>query len=98
MIYKLVILDKAEDDIRQALKYYHKIQPKLGKRFIKEIRKRKKHLSQYPYASSIRHNKSIIIPIDIFPYGLQILILEEIKTVVILAAICFYQNPDKWEK
>jgi plasmid stabilization system protein ParE len=96
MTYKVVILIKAEEDIKTAAAYYYQIQPKLSRKFIGEIRKKKKHLSKYPYASSIRYGKSIIIPIEIFPYGLQIVIIENIKTVVILSAICFYQSPDNW--
>jgi plasmid stabilization system protein ParE len=42
MSYKVLIIDKANEDIRTAALYYKNIQPDLAKRFIREIRKKKK--------------------------------------------------------
>lgn len=94
MAYKVITAFRAKNNIRGAFTYYEKQKIGLGKRFLSEIRKTKKHISKYPFASSITYNHTVIVPINVFPYGIQILISEELKTVIILSVYCFKQNPD----
>ena len=49
MAYQLVILKAAAEDTAEAYKYYEKIQPGLGDRFLFEVLERYNEISNHPH-------------------------------------------------
>ena len=62
MAYKVLITSRAKDNVRQAFTYYEQLQKGLGKRFVSEVKRIRKHIVQFPYASFIRYQDTIIVP------------------------------------
>lgn len=96
MDYSIAISAAAKENIREAFNYYEAKVPGLGDRFLEQLENAKKHISKFPFASSISYKNTIIIPMKVFPYGLQILIDKKNKKIILISVHSFYQNPQIW--
>ena len=70
----------------------------LGKKIIKQIRKRVKQIQQDPKTVAIRYNETRTAIVKGFPYMIHYLVVEQSKQIVISAVFHTSQNPKKWRK
>ena len=85
----------AFNDIDDATEYFHNISPTLSKRFLSQIRKSIKTLSQNPFFQ-IRYKDYRCLHLKHFPYMFHYLIDEKSKTSVLaflLSARDSYHRP-----
>lgn len=91
--YRIVILNRAKEEVDEASFYYESIQKGLGKRFYKEFKTYALTLNSFPFFEE-KYNVVRILPFKKFPYTIHFTIDEDQKTVFIQAITCDYQNPD----
>lgn len=97
-MYRSIILPKADQDIRDAAKWYHNRQPGLGKRFTTQVRKNVRFICQNPKAVAIRYANVRTLPIDVFPYMIHYTINEAQKLVIVSAVFSTHRDPDIWKE
>lgn len=68
MNYKVVIIDEAKLDFREALKYYKDINPKLSSRFNQSFKESLKIIKEKPELFQIRFENVRIKIFKTFPY------------------------------
>ena len=95
-MYKSVILPLAKEDIREAAKWYNKMQEGLGKRFIAEVREKVHYITQNPEASVVRYDKVRTAVLNVFPFMVHYTIDAANKTILILAIFHTSRNPETW--
>lgn len=90
----IVITDReAKKDIQEAVNYYNKINPFLGKRFKLSFKKSFQSLQVAP-SFQVRYKDIHCLPLEIFPYMIHYSIDEKINTVYIHAVISTNMNPE----
>jgi plasmid stabilization system protein ParE len=93
MTYRIVSLPAAEADIRDAISYYQKINPKLGIQFLYRLRDAAHFLASTPKGFQLKYKEVRTLLLKQFPYHIHYLIDENKRTVIVLAVIHSYQNP-----
>jgi plasmid stabilization system protein ParE len=93
MSYKIVTNFLVKNDLKSAISYYHKISPKLSKRFIDEIEVGKNFISEFPFANDIAYDEIRLHLICIFPYHIHYFI-DALENKVVILAICFGKKED----
>jgi hypothetical protein len=93
MTYKIVIDDRAIDDIEMAMNYYQTISRKTMLGFYRDLQKKLQDLSISPY-HQIRYNMVRCLPLIKYPFMIHFMIDEPNKQVLIIAILNTYQNPD----
>ncbi|MBX3165444.1 MAG: type II toxin-antitoxin system RelE/ParE family toxin [Bacteroidetes bacterium] len=68
MTYKVLILNEAKTDFRQARKTYSDINHNLGKRFVVSFKNVIKRIRQNPYLYQIRYDDVRVVMTKTFPY------------------------------
>lgn len=96
-MYKSVILSLAEEDIREAAKWYNKQQKGLGKRFTAEVRENVHFIRQNPKAANIRYKNVRTTVLNIFPFMVHYTIDEKNKTIIVSAVLHTSRNPELWK-
>jgi hypothetical protein len=93
----IIITDKeAKKDIQEAINYYNKINPYLGKRFKMDFKKSFQSIQAAP-SFQIRYKDIHCLPLEVYPFMIHYSIDEKINTVFIHAVISTYMNPTtKW--
>lgn len=91
--YRIVILNRAKEEVDEVSLYYESIQKGLGKRFYKEFKTYSLTLNSFPFFE-VKYNIVRILPSNKFPYTIHFTIDEDQKKVFIQAVTCDYQNPD----
>jgi plasmid stabilization system protein ParE len=94
--YPVLILKQAQDDIREARKYYNKQQKGLGTRFLKAVKAKIKPVSENPLGYQIRYQTVRMAHLSVFPFSIHFELLNE--AIVILAVTHSSMNTDKWPK
>jgi plasmid stabilization system protein ParE len=102
-MYKSVILPLAKQDIKEAAAWYNERQPRLGKRFTANVRKKIHYIRQNPKALAVRYDDTRTALLDTFPYLIHFTIDhftidEEKKLVVISAVLSTSRDPKLWEE
>ncbi|MDR2221784.1 MAG: type II toxin-antitoxin system RelE/ParE family toxin [Flavobacteriaceae bacterium] len=95
MIYNIVILPSAIQDIDMILAYYHSISKSILESFKKELDKTLKVLRINPFFQ-IRYNDIRAISIKKFPYVIFFKVNPYKQTVSIVAVFNTKQNIDKY--
>jgi plasmid stabilization system protein ParE len=96
--FKLVFLEEAQADVRDASKWYEDQSPGLGKQFIKAIRAALKSIGTTPFGFSSRSSEFRAIPLKKFPYLLYYLLDETNGLLVVFAVLHTHRNPSLFEK
>lgn len=96
MAYKVITSPIAEKDVEKAIKHYVKIQSKLAKAFLKEVKAVKKYLIKHPNKIQVRYNNVRVAFLKKFPYGIHFIFENE--TVIILGVFHTSQDPEEWNE
>ncbi|MFK7756235.1 MAG: type II toxin-antitoxin system RelE/ParE family toxin [Flavobacteriales bacterium] len=95
-MYKVIILQKAQIDTRRASEWYNQQQKGLGKKLIKQFRKRVKQIKKDPLSCEVRYLNIRTASTEVFPYMIHYTIEEEQKTIIISAFFHTSLSPDNW--
>lgn len=81
MNYKVVIVDEAKFDFREALKHYKNINPKLSRRFNHSFKESLKIIKEKPELFQIRFKDVRIKVFKTFPYLIHYTIYEDLIVI-----------------
>jgi hypothetical protein len=93
--YNITILPSAHQDMREARAWYRQHTEDLPKRLMQQIRLGIAKIRATPFAYAIRYQEVHIANINIFPYAIHYLIVED--TVVVIGVFHTAINPEKWK-
>lgn len=85
MSYKIIILNEAKTDFRDALAYYRNIHPKLASRLLQSFKESVTVIKRNPLLFQIRYDDIRIKMITTFPYLIHYSISDD---VIIIKLIC----------
>ena len=85
MSFKLIILNEAKTDFRDALLYYRNIHPKLASRLLKSFKDSVEVIRENPLLFKIRYDDVRVKMLTTFPYLIHYSINEE---TIIIKLIC----------
>lgn len=94
MNYKIVIIEEAKLDFKEAFEWYKNIQPKLGERYKTSFKESLKIIKSNPLLFQIRYNDSRVALIENFPYTIHFNIYD--NTIVIKAIFHTSRNTEIW--
>ena len=94
--YPVLILKRAQNDIREARKYYNKQQKGLGSRFLKEVKANIKPVAENPLGYQLRYQTVRMAHLAVFPFFIHFEILDD--TIVVLAVVHNSMDTNKWPK
>jgi toxin ParE1/3/4 len=95
--FKVEILTQAQDDFREAVKYYKDIDPKLGKRFVKVTKSIVNDLKKMPMFQ-IKYDQMRLRIIHKFPYTIHFMVNEEKHTIYIYGIRYAPFDPKTWPR
>lgn len=81
MSYKIVIVDEAKLDFKEALNYYKDINPKLSRRFHQSFQESLKIIKEKPESFQIRFENVRIKVFKTFPYLIHFTIYENLIVI-----------------
>lgn len=81
MSYKVVIIDEAKLDFREALNYYKVINPKLSKRFNQSFKESLKIIKEKPELFQMRFDDVRVNMLKTFPYLIHYTICGDIIVI-----------------
>ncbi|MDD5149901.1 MAG: type II toxin-antitoxin system RelE/ParE family toxin [Flavobacterium sp.] len=93
MVFKVLIVKRADLEIEEAVLYYEKIRKGLGKKFLLDYEDHLKTLYKIPFFEE-KYKIVRILPLKKFPYTIHFTVDEFEKIVSIQAVTCDYQNPE----
>jgi plasmid stabilization system protein ParE len=97
-MYKSLILPLAKEDVRDAVRWYNKQSPGLGRKFTQEVRDIVRYIRQNPQACNIRYNDVRTAVLKVFPFMLHYTIDQSSKMVIISAVLHTSRDPEVWKK
>ena len=92
MVFKVIILKRANLEIEEAVFYYENTQKGLGKKFLLDYENHLKTLYKMPFFVE-KYNIVRTLPLKKFPYIIHFTVDEDEKTVFIQALTSNYQDP-----
>ncbi|WP_326983075.1 type II toxin-antitoxin system RelE/ParE family toxin [Chryseobacterium sp. MYb264] len=96
MVFKIEYTSQAENDIINAIDYYHEIASrKIAKSFYKNLINAEKILVKTPYFQKT-HTDFHRLPLKIFPYLIIYKVEKEENIIRIYRVFHTSQNPDKY--
>ena len=81
MSYKVVIIDEAKLDFREALNYYKDINPKLSRRFNQSFKESLKIIKEKPELFQVRFDDVRVNMLKTFPYLIHYTIYVDIIVI-----------------
>ena len=93
MVFKVLIVKRADLEIEEALLYYENISKGLGEKFLLDYNDHLKTLYNFPIFEE-KYNIVRTLPLKKFPYTIHFTVDEFEKIVHIQAVTCNYQNPE----
>jgi plasmid stabilization system protein ParE len=97
-MYKSLILPLAKEDVRDAVRWYNKQSPGLGRKFTQEVRDIVRYIRQNPQACNIRYNDVRTAVLKVFPFMLHYTIDQSSKMIIISAVLHTSRDPEVWKK
>lgn len=91
---KVLILDQAKVDVKEAKHYYKNILSSLSKRFIVDLESTVKRISNNPYTFGKRFKNFRTANLSVFPFQVHYTIDEEKNVVIIFAILHAYRDPN----
>lgn len=95
MGYNVLASSQSEGDVERILKYYLKINPRLAKEFLNELRATRKYIQKHPKKIQIRYSDIRIAFLKRFPVGIHFKIVG--NTIYILSILGTSEDPQKWD-
>lgn len=93
MVFKVLIVKRADLEIEEALQYYENIRKGLGEKFLLDYKDHLKTLYKFPLFEE-KYNAVRTLPLKKFPYTIHFTVNELEKIVSIQAVTSNYQNPN----
>ncbi len=93
---KIIFLNAAKKDIKEASKYYRQISTDLSVRFKTELKLQIDKLTTWPEIRGKRYGDIRMANLKIFPYAIHYFYNEEKNTIFIVGVFSHYLSPDKW--
>lgn len=93
--FKIIILDDATADFREAFEYYKDISPALAKKFFACTNAALNDLKKNPFYQ-IRYDDFRMKIVKKFPYIIHYIIDENTKIVAVYGIRNSYQDPEKY--
>ncbi|UTN05299.1 hypothetical protein L0669_05165 [Flavobacterium bizetiae] len=93
MVFKVLIVKRADLEIEEALLYYENIRKGLGEKFLLDYKDHLKTLYNFPLFEK-KYNIVRTLPLKKFPYTIHFTVDELEKIVSIQAVTCNYQDPN----
>lgn len=94
MAYTISIAEAAEQDLREAFKWYAEKQPQLGQRFRDHISDSIQYIQNHPLKFQIRYGRIRVYFMNVFPYGIHYRVRD--NHIIIVAVFHTAQNPEHW--
>lgn len=94
MAYKVVILQEAKADIKEAKAYYRSILKILNKRFTEDIKNTVTKIKNNPAAFGFRYDHFRTANLPVFPYQIHFFIDDRNSIVIIFAVLHAFRDPD----
>jgi plasmid stabilization system protein ParE len=94
--YKIILEKSAQSDIREAIRYYNSISPRLGSRFYSDLKDRLQVLSVNPHIFQIKYRDVKACELKIFPFLIHYQVNSNSQAIHILAVIHTSRNPKNW--
>jgi len=92
-MYKISLLPKAQNDIKEIAFWYNTKKKGLGKRFVKNLRFEMNYISKNPFLFVNRYKNIHAAVVKYFPYMIHYQIDEFSKSVLIIAVFHTRLNP-----
>ena len=96
-MYQVIILDKALDDVQEAIYYYESQSKGLGERFETELNDFLHALETNPFFES-RYDEVRCIPLKLFPFMVHFTVNEQGLEVIVHAVFHTSLNPTAWQR
>ncbi len=93
MVFKVLILKRADLEIEESFLYYENIRKGLGEKFILDYKDHLKMLYKFPFFEE-KYNVVHTLPLKKFPYTIHFTIDELEKIVSIHAITSNHQDPN----
>jgi hypothetical protein len=93
MVFKVLIVKRADLEIEEAFLYYENIRKGLGKKFLLDYKDHLKTLKKFPFFEE-KYNKIRTLPLKKFPYTIHFTVDEFEKTVSIQAITSNHLDPN----
>ena len=95
--FRVLVLDEALNDLKEACDYYDEINPKLGDRFFREVDKAFADLRKNPFYQ-VRYDSFRMKIVKKFPYIIHYIVDEEARKVLVFGVRNSFQNPERYPK
>jgi plasmid stabilization system protein ParE len=92
--YKVVVLNIAKEDVKEAYKWYEKQLDGLGKRFVDDMKNTLVNVADNPTSFAIRRQNLRLSNFKTFPYAAHFFINPEDDTVFIIAILHTKRHPN----
>ncbi|WP_310558899.1 type II toxin-antitoxin system RelE/ParE family toxin [Flavobacterium sp.] len=93
MVFKVLIVKRADLEIEEAVQYYENIQKGLGEKFLLDYKDHLKTLYKFPFFEE-KYNIVRTLPLKKFPYTIHFTVDENEKIVSIQAVTSNHQDPN----
>lgn len=97
-MYSSTILPLAQEDIREAAKWYNAKKKGLGRRFTSHVRKKVKLLEKNPKIAPVRYADVRTAVLDLYPFMIHYRVDDDKQMILILAVYHTSKNPINWGK
>lgn len=94
MTYKVLFLDEAREDVKEAIYYYRSLIPGLALRFKCDLSNIVSILRNRPKTFGFRFKEFRTANLNIFPYQVHYKIEEENHCVIVFAVLHGYRDPE----
>jgi len=97
VLYKTIFAPEVYDDIQKAVDFYTSRKKGLGKQFFKTVKSQLSHIKSNAFGFQVRYDAVRCVPIKSFPYTIHYRVVQETKTITIVAVFCDYIDPEIWD-
>ncbi len=97
MLFKVIYAVEVLDDIQKAIDFYNSRKKGLGNRFFKTVKIQISEIQSNALGFQVRYNSVRCAPLKTFPYTIHYSVINETKTIMVVAIFCDYRDPKIWE-
>ncbi len=92
--YKVIILEEAKVDIKDARSYYRRVLRTLSTRFFGDVKNTVADIKIHPFSFGFRFASFRTANLSVFPYQVHYIIDEANAVIIIFAVLHAYRDPD----
>jgi hypothetical protein len=93
-VYKVIILEEAKADIKEARSYYRRVLRTLSTRFFSDVKNTVVEIKSHPFSFGFRFPDFRTANLSVFPYQVHYIIDEANAVLIIFAVLHAYRDPD----